>query len=413
MRFAALFAVMALMISAVAAPAEADNSGRIYGKIVTVDGDEFEGLIRWDKNEGSWVDFLNGNKELDRKHTTRYKRRYRDRKRPIKIFGINIGYSTSYSRDYGAAQSGVRFGHLRMLEVIDDDAVVLTFKTGETVELEGGSTDIGEGIREIVIEDKDEGEIEFGWGDIDRIEFKQGAADLPSSFGDPLYGTVHTRHGGEFVGWICWDIDEIFTADILDGEEGGRSRKIKFGKIKAIERRGSNSCTVYLTNGDDLRLKGTNDVDSSNRGIVITDAQLGQVVVQWDDFDRVEFTEPSKVLRYDDFNGGVPIEGTVFTDDGEEYTGRIRWDDDEEYTWEVLDGNYRDIEFDIEFGNIREIKKKSYDSSLVTLWDGRSFRLEDSNDVNDSNKGIFITTVEGEETEIDWDEFDRIEFKKR
>ena len=34
----------------------ADNSGRIYGKITTVDGDVFEGLIRWDKNEAAWVE---------------------------------------------------------------------------------------------------------------------------------------------------------------------------------------------------------------------------------------------------------------------------------------------------------------------------------------------------------------------
>ncbi len=27
----------------------------------------FEGLIRWDKNEASWVDVLDGTKEIDRK----------------------------------------------------------------------------------------------------------------------------------------------------------------------------------------------------------------------------------------------------------------------------------------------------------------------------------------------------------
>ena len=45
----------------------ADNSNRIYGKMTTVDGDVFEGLIRWDKNEGSWVDVLDATKERSRR----------------------------------------------------------------------------------------------------------------------------------------------------------------------------------------------------------------------------------------------------------------------------------------------------------------------------------------------------------
>ena len=37
--------------------------------------------------------------------------------------------------------------------------------------------------------------------------------------------------GDEFTGWVCWDVDEMFEEDILDGKEKRRSRKIEFGKI--------------------------------------------------------------------------------------------------------------------------------------------------------------------------------------
>jgi hypothetical protein len=395
---------MAIIVAAVAPTAASDSSGRIYGRLTTVDGDVYEGLIRWDKNEGSWVDVLNGNKELYRRHDRN------SRKKRIKVFGITITGDGNY--DYGSAQSGMSFGHIKMLEVIDDDAVLLTLKSGEEVKLEGGSTDIGESIREIIIEDINEGEIEFGWGDIETIEFMQCGSEIESNFGERLYGTLTTRRDDTYTGWVCWDVDELFTKDILDGEEKHRKRKIKFEKIKAIERYSSSGATVILKNGDELLLRDTNDVNDSNRGIAIYVENFGVVLVEWDEFERLDFETPPNPVKYDAFDGGRPLKGTVYTEDGDAYSGRIRWDDDEEYTWEILDGDFRNIEFDIEFGNIQSIERKGYNAAIVTLWDGSSFRLKGTNDVDDDNKGIFVITDRGKEIEIEWDEFERIEFVK-
>ncbi len=392
----------------------ADSSGRIYGRITTVDDDIFEGLIRWDKNEGNWIDMLDGNKEKSKKYSKRYKRKkYRRRETSIEIFGIKIGGRSSSSSDWSSvSQSGIRFGHIKTLNVVDDDRALLILKSGEEVELFDGSTDIGEGIREIVIEDRDEGELELLWEDIDRIDFMPAKKNLVSNYGNRLYGTLTTRRGDEYTGFVTWDIDEIFENDILDGDEKRRSRKIKFGKIAAIERYSSSGATVILKNGNEILLKGSNDVDDGNRGIIIADPGFGQVTVQWDEFDRLEFSEAPEQVTYDEFDGGKPLEGVVYTEDGDKYQGKIRWDDDEEYTWEILDGSYHDVEFDIEFGKIARIKKKSHRSSLVTLADGRQFRLRGSNDVDDDNGGIFITLDDGEEVEVDWDEFDYVNFDK-
>ncbi|MEW5995156.1 MAG: hypothetical protein AB1744_12280 [Candidatus Zixiibacteriota bacterium] len=403
--------VVAVLVAGAAISIQADHSGRIYGRITTVDGDVFKGFIRWDKNEGNWVDVLDATKELPKRHYKKSHRKYRDKETTIKIFGLEIGKESSRGF-WSSAQSGIRFGHIKSLEATGDDEAILTLKSGQEIEFTGGGTDIGTGIREIVIEDEHEGEIEFVWDDLEAVEFMQSPKNAESNFSDRLYGTLTTRRGDEFTGFICWDVDELFTSDILDGEEGSRKRKIKFGKIMSIERYSSSGATVTLPNGEEMLLRGTNDVNDNNSGIVVCDPNLGQVTVQWDDFDRLDFTAAPAQIRYDQFDGGRRLSGTVYTDDGESYSGTIRWDDDEEHTWEILDGEHRDIEFDIEFGLINSIEKRSYRSSVVTLWDGRTFRLGGSNDVDEDNKGVFVMLPDGEEVEIEWDDFDRVEFNK-
>lgn len=391
----------------------ADSAGRIYGKIYTNDNEVFEGLIRWDKNEVGWVDVLDGNKELPDENRRQSSKKYKEGGRSegsIEFFGLKLNSGSNWWPDQ--AQSGIRFGHIKTLEAIDDERALLVLKSGIEIELSEGSTDIGDNIREIIIEDGKRGEIEFIWEDIDRIEFAQARSDVTSKFGERIYGTLVTRRGDEYTGFVCWDVDEVLTEDELDGEEKGRNRKIKFGQIAAIERYSSSGATVIMKTGDEKVLKGTNDVDGSNRGIIISDPTLGQVRVNWDEFKRLDFKSPVKQVGYDQFDGGRKIKGTVKTDGGQSFTGEIRWDNDEEYTWEILDGEYRGAEFDIEFGLIKSIEKNSSRSSIVTVSDGRTFRLRGSNDVDSDNKGIFVTLADGDVEEIIWDEFESVVFTR-
>jgi hypothetical protein len=283
-------------------------------------------------------------------------------------------------------------------------------KSGEEIEFYNGSTDIGTSIREIVIEDIDEGEIEFSWDDIELIEFTETDFSGSSSFGERLYGTLTTRRGDEFTGFVCWDIDELFENDILDGDQKRRSRKIRFGKLASIARYSSSGAEIVLKNGDEMILRGSNDVDDDNRGIIICDPAFGQVRVEWDEFDILEFSEAPRAVKYSSFDGGRKMKGTVYTEDGDEFSGLICWDDDEEYTWELLNGNYRDSQYKIEFGLIKEIEKNSRRSCDVTVSDGRVFELRGSNDVDSDNKGIIITDRDGEEVYVNWEDFERVKF---
>ena len=412
--FNVVIAVVCLVIVSAAASL-ADNGGRIYGKIYTVDGDVLEGFIRWDRNEANWVDVLDGTKERPRRYTKLDDdegRDYRKSRRGIDLFGLKFYTGSDNLFLSNTAQSGIRFGYIKTMVVEDDDRALLKLKGGEEVELVNGSTDLGDNIREIVVEDSREGEIELVWDDIDHIDFMEAPSNDRSNFGERLYGTLKTKRGREFSGFICWDIDELFTTDILDGESRDRKQKVPFGKISAIERYSSSGATIILKSGDEIVLRGSNDVNSSNRGIIVCDPAFGQVIVDWDEFDRLDFSEAPRQVTYGDFGDVRELRGTVYTESGDSYEGTIRWDNDEEYNWELLDGKYRGLDFDIELGLIKKIEKRSR-GAVVTVSDGREFRLRDSNDIDDENKGIYVSLDDGDRVMVDWDEFDRVEFKNK
>ena len=51
-----------LCVAVLASPALAQDDDRIWGQLHTTSGDVYEGFIRWDRNEGSWVDILDGSR---------------------------------------------------------------------------------------------------------------------------------------------------------------------------------------------------------------------------------------------------------------------------------------------------------------------------------------------------------------
>lgn len=404
------------LLSVAPTQAAAQETNRIWGQVETAAGRVYEGFIRWDRNEGSWVDLLNGDKEMLRENQEIWMeladqdRQRRDR--TIEFLGISISWD---DRDFpGTAESGIRFGHIERMIVLDDDAVELELKSGERIEFEGGSTDIGREIREILIDDPREGLIELDWRDLDQIRFSAAPATGRPE-GLRLYGTVEDRWGGQYTGYVSWDLDEIFTSDILDGEEDGRDREIPFSRIAGIERDLGRSRVIF-NDGEEMILSDSNDVDDGNRGIQISDPGLGMVEVEWDEFESIRFHDPAVEVGYEEFDGGHRLSGTVLTRDGEEYSGWIKWDADEEYSWEMLDGEDRNIVFDVEFGKIAAIERDSSRSALVTLTDGRVLEMEGSNDVNEDNKGILVQVDEDDRSRtggwvlIDWRDFQEIRF---
>jgi hypothetical protein len=397
---------------------QAPGSDRLYGRVVTAGGAVYEGFLRWDRNEGSWADLLNGSKEMPWENERDAERLdpdrdHRDRGGGISIFGLRISWSEEGENYPTSAASGIRFGHLSGLEVVSRERARLVLKSGLEVELEGGSTDLGEDLRGLTVDDPERGEVELRWRDLDAIEFMEAPADR-EPLSRRLYGTLTARGGQRFTGFVSWDVDEILGSDILDGEERGRDRKIPFDRIAAIERAGPSGAIIVLQNGEEVELRGSNDVNDSNRGISISDPALGQVQVGWDELESVTFEPaPADAAPYASFDGGRHLYGTVETQEGQLLTGELRWDNDEEYSWEILDGRDHDIDFDIELGNVASIRNLGSWGAEVTLLDGRTFELDDSNDVDDRNKGVFVTMEDGETVMIAWRDFREVRFERR
>lgn len=385
-----------------------DPDDRLYGQVTTKEGRVYEGYIRWDKNEASWVDILDGSKLVEWGESS-------EKRRKIEIFGYTLVEFDDENGGSTYKDAGIRFGHLESLENIGNSQALLTLRSGQVIELRNSSTDIGNAVRGIVVEDVRRGKQELKWRNLERIDFMPAPRGLDNSrSGERLFGTLVTRSGHEFTGYVCWDIDEVLGEDILDGEdEEGWDREIRFADIALLAREDSRSSYVRLKSGEEMILHGTNDVNDENRGILIMDPALGQVRVRWRDFEELSFSEPEYAFNYDYFYTTGPIRGTVETREGvEKFTGEIRWDNDETYTWEMLNGELDDVEFTIELGLIEQIERVSTRAARVLLFDGREFELRGSNDVNDENDGIVVLLRDGESVMIDWQNFDRVIFEK-
>jgi len=403
-----ILVVAASIVLCFAQGAIATDHGFIFGTITTKSGDHYTGRIRWDRNEGFWDDIIDATKTDD----DRYESRYRHGGR-ISILGIKID-SGDWSDE--SSSSELQFGHIKSIEPRSSGRVIVRLKNGEKVRFEDSGTDIGSGNRGIQVDTGGGEEVtDLDWGDIEQIDFKPEPDDYrPANAGiERLYGRVEIEGGDDITGFIAWDVDEVYSTDILDGEVKDRTRKIEFGTIASIEKISSDACVVRRKNGPEFRMTGTNDVDSGNRGIAVSVPGLGRVQIDWDEFQSVTFLPIPSGLQptYDQFDGGKRLHGTVTTGDGKSSTGAIAWDNDERFGWECLNGEQNGIKYDVEFANIAKIERHSGRAARVTLRNGTALRLRGSNDVDDENKGIFIETAKEETEEVDWDEFEKITFE--
>ena len=383
-----------------AADRTADPQGFLYGTIETEGGQKYTGLLRWGTEESFWDDLFNSVKK-DPQYLDKYHRDDR-RRRDVRVLGISFGYAW----DDDERQLVTRFGDIREIEPLRGERVQLTMKDGTTIEIDGGSNDIG---AEVFVHDDAVGDLGIEWGRIERIAF----AATPKSERPParrLYGTATTR-AGSFEGHVQWDKDECRSTDKLNGESADGDVAIEMGKIRTIERAGKNASRVVLQDGREFELRGTNDVDSSIRGILIEDPRYGRVEISWDAFEKLELKSVESSGRgYGEFTAPHTLRGTVTREDGSKSTGRIVFDLDEQWSWEMLDGERDGVEYHIPFGLIRSIEPLRGSASKIVLRAGGELVLEDGQDVSDDNDGVVILGSRDQETLVDWNDVRRIDF---
>lgn len=407
-------AALALMLAF--GGAEDPAADRLYGRVLTSDGRVVEGYIRWDRNESNWTDFLDGLKEIPTEFVQEAERldpefaAAQRRLRSLVAFGVRLTWDVDDESEALTVSSAIRFGHLASIEALDSRSAMLTLRSGEKIRLRSSSTDVGRGMRALVVDVAVGEDAEVRWRDLDRIDFVEVPSSAPAPDAARLYGSVTTWSGLDLTGYIGWDLDEILTSDILDGREGREDYEIPFGDIVRIDWESDRSARVFLATGEELVLRGTNDVDEDNRGIEVGDPGFGRAIVRWEDFRSIRFMTPTASETKPDFTPGAMLSGTVYALDGRVIEGEIRWDNDETQAWEVLDGWSGDVDLDIEFGAIREIDKVASDRVVVTLRDGRTFELEDRDDVGEENGGIFVKPDGRPRRLVRWRDLDRVVF---
>jgi len=387
----------------------AQDQSLIYGTLTTVDGDSYTGQIRWGKEEAIWTDIFNGTKEENEnyKYLSREDRELlRDKKREVNRSWGGSWVSWSSNNYETTHEFQARFGDIQKLEINRRSEVKLTMRNGETIYVSNGSNDFD---TEVHVMDAELGKTTFRWSRIESVEFQETPAQLTSNMGKPMYGTVEF-YRGSYTGFIQWDHDERLSTDILDGDTKDGDVKIAFGKIKSIEKdRGGSS--VILESGREMYLRGSNDVDNGNRGIIVT-TDFGRVDIPWRDFEKVTFSEvPQNAPGYNDYAELKELEAVVTTMNGETISGKIIFDLDEAYTFEMLQGNDDDIKYIIPMQHIASIAPKNYDYSEVMLKNGEKLTIGDARDVSEENDGVLVFSDNGDPQYVIWEDIKMIEFR--
>lgn len=253
-----------------------------------------------------------------------------------------------------------------------------------------------------------------------------------------LYGRITTDDNAIYEGRLRWGgNEEAFWGDYFNGfkdenrwathvqpeqlivqrpvkifgvEIANRERQIslrrpfmgRFGDIARIEAQGRN-LRVTLKNGTVLDLDRFAADDLAD-GVRVWDKTRGVV-----DFDegRIRIIELLPTAQLD----AAPdrLHGTVRTGQGD-FTGFIQWNRNECVGTDELDGRTADGDLSLRYDTIRSITRRSRDSSLVTLLDGREIVLSDTREVGHGNRGIYVDDRRYGRVLISWDAFERVDF---
>ncbi len=360
--------------------------GYIYGRITTLDTD-YQGQIRWGKEEAFWNDYFNSIKAKDS-----YYDRYVDRDREEESndwSDFNWDFSRIWEDQFSTSSHvfSCQFGDIKTLEDFDRKSITVGLKNGAKLRLNGGSNDIGATIR---MKDDELGEVTIRWERIVEVEFLPTPRNMKVAGGDPIFGTVETYRKGTFTGFIQWDHDERLGEDVLDGDMRNEDLSIPFKNIRYIEKQG-NGCDVELKSGRQFYLTNSNDVDNDNNGVIVTVPGVGKIDIPWKYFRSVSLMDPpNSGQTFDSYEVPKGLFGTVYTIDGSQFSGKLIYDIDEVWELETLDGNDDDVEYKIAFRHVKSIIPKNYAYSLVKLKNGDQILLGDTQDVDDSNDGILV-----------------------
>jgi len=378
--------------------------------VTTRNGTAYEGRLRFGGDEEAfWGDYFNGFKEENPWAAEVPPERLTE-SRPVTVLGVEI---TQRERKPNLGRPFMaRFGDIRRVAPSGRELLVM-LKSGTGFVLNRfDADDFADGVR---VWDDEHGVVDLGERRIRAIEFLP-TADLEAA-PDRLYGTVRTPHGS-FTGFVQWDRQSSVGSDELQGRTADGQLSLRFDAIRTIARDSEDSALVTLHDGGEFVLAGTRAVGRGNRGVYVDDRRYGRVLVSWEAFGRLDFSDAvgESGPAYDDFPAGQPLSGTVTTRTGTRLAGRLVFDLDESETTETLDAPASGIDYTIPFALVAAVALPDQEGcgdgrhGGVTLHSGETLELECAGDLGEGNAGMLIFTDGGESAEyVRWGDIERID----
>jgi hypothetical protein len=103
------------------------------------------------------------------------------------------------------------------------------------------------------------------------------------------------------------------------------------------------------------------------------------------------------------------LHGTVRTRHGD-FTGFVQWDREASVGQDELEGHTTEGELSLRFAIIGSIARRSPNSSLVTLLDGREVVVSGTREAGQGNRGIYVDDPRYGRVLVSWDAFERVDF---
>ncbi len=381
------------------------NQGFIHGTVVFQGGEEHTGYLRWESEEAFWDDLFHcGYREnpwlefIDLKALNKEKR---DQYYATHGLIQRLAYALEGNDDDGPGWRMFlsRFGDIQSFEIHagKDDFVVTA--DGARHRIGGYANDNGS---DLWLYEKDQEPLEIEWNDLVSIIFSAAPADHPA-YAKRLFGTVETTRGN-FTGPIMWDKSECLSIDKLDGENDDGDLTIAMGDIRRIKKVDSRSVIIEEKNGLQYPMRGSNDVDSGNRGIWIHTEDRGWVDIPWKLFTQVTFSEQDgSGSARSSFNNSQALQGVVHLVDGTTQQGRLVYDLDEGFAWDIFNGNDRGIGFDIPFTMISKVQRLTDETCKVELASGQSLELSENQDTGRDHGGVLVFMKSSTDTAVQTD----------
>ena len=249
-----------------------------------------------------------------------------------------------------------------------------------------------------------------------------------------LYGRITTVDGATFEGRLRWGRgEEAFWGDYFNGARkenqwaahvpaerlpterrpfeifgvqfGGREQPanlgrlfmVRFGDIARIEARGRDVVRVILKSGSEVDLARFEASDFDD-GVRVWDAS-GRVV----DLDSLRIRTIELLPTQPIADAPARLHGTVRTPGGE-FTGFVQWDREKGIASDALEVTSEGKQ-SVRFDTIRSIERRSPESTVVTLRDGREIDLSGT-----GNRGTYVDDPRYGRVLVSWDAFERIDF---